>query len=55
MFRILSDEVQGLYVMLGDIAGKDPVFDSELRGRVLATKALIHMAYEDVYGESDNA
>lgn len=40
--------------MLGESAGINPVYDSELKGRIKATRALIEIAYEDIYGETDN-
>ena len=54
MFRVLSDEIQAIYVMLGASAGFNPISDSELRGRIKATQALLEVDYSDIYGEDIN-
>lgn len=40
--------------MLGDVAGLDHAQDNALRGRIAATKALLHIEYSDIYGEREN-
>jgi hypothetical protein len=51
VFNRLKDEIQQLYIILGGVAGKEPTYDSELRGRIAATKALIEVEFDDVYPE----
>ena len=43
-----------MYATLGGSAGRDPISDAELVGRIKATKAILEVAYSDVYGESEN-
>lgn len=43
-----------MYASLGDHAGRDPIQDREFVGRLKATKAILNMAYEDIYGETED-
>lgn len=51
---MLKDEIQAIYVMLGEQAGVDPVSDSNLRGRVQATINIINVEYDHIYGYGIN-
>lgn len=50
----LKDEIEVAYSQLGESAGRDPISDARLVGRIAVAKALLHLSYEDIYGETEN-